>query len=244
MVAAIAAAAAVVHAAHAVIDVKEASISDKLLLPDESLWIKEGLLEKKRVGATISWNPRRAVLTKDTLFFAKPDTKNIIDELPLDQIVNILEQFNQEDSKEEVRREIIFETSAEGINAGRAFTYRAESHEHKDWLSAVQNARHEKLEAIEFAIILESGKLRQIRARVKVMYESYFVQITVAALIFISFGTDLAQAELLPEDGTKAQENFFKLDIFFTAMFTIELIINLFAKSQDAFAEFVSDGWN
>eukprot|EP00960_Hanusia_phi_P019205 566571-Hanusia_phi.AAC.2 len=70
------------------------------------------------------------------------------------------------------------------------------------------------------------------------------VQISVASLIFVSFALDLAQAEILPEDGSEAQANFFRMDIFFTIMFTIELMVNLFAKSQDMFAEFLSDGWN
>mmetsp|Transcript_16679 Transcript_16679/g.55540 ORF Transcript_16679/g.55540 Transcript_16679/m.55540 type:complete len:677 (-) Transcript_16679:706-2736(-) len=240
---AIAAAATAVHAAHAEIEVKEVSISDKLLLPDESLWIKEGLLEKKRVGATVSWNPRRAVLTKDALFFAKPNTTIIIDEIPLEDIVNILEEFNEEDSKD-IIREIIVETSPTGINAGRAYTYKADSHEHKDWLAAVKNAKTEKLEAMEYDQLLQKGKIRQIRAHVKAIYESNLMQIAVAGLIFISFITDLAQAEVLPEEGSEAQAKFFKMDIFFTVMFTLELFVNLFAKSHNAFAEFLSDGWN
>eukprot|EP00960_Hanusia_phi_P008808 253016-Hanusia_phi.AAC.1 len=165
MVVAVAAATAAVHAGHTqAVDVKEASISEKLVLPEESLWIKQGMLEKKQVGATVTWNLRIAVLTKDALFFAKPGTRNILDEIPLDQIVNILEEFNQEGIKDNFVRDIILETSPDGINSGRTFTYRAESHEHNHWLEAVKNARMRKLEAIEYARLLEKGKLRKIRA--------------------------------------------------------------------------------
>jgi len=105
------------------------------------------------------------------------------------------------------------------------------------------------------------------------MYNSECFQMIVALLIFGAFTLDICEAQvtwifctclcgfllhsmqvclqthtifmqLLPAKGSKSAETFFILDALITVLFAIELMVNLFAHSNDGFHPFYSKGSN
>jgi hypothetical protein len=112
-----------------------------------------------------------------------------------------------------------------------------------------------------------------MRARTNIIYNSECFQMIVALLIFGAFTLDICEAQvtwifctclcgfllhsmqvclqthtifmqLLPAKGSKSAETFFILDALITVLFAIELMVNLFAHSNDGFHPFYSKGSN
>lgn len=77
--------------------------------------------------------------------------------------------------------------------------------------------------------------------RVRKAYETQFVQISVALLIFFNFCVSALQAQMLPEEGTLEDKVFFVLEYFFNISFAIELVWNLYGSW---FLYFWQSGWN
>eukprot|EP00960_Hanusia_phi_P024373 717993-Hanusia_phi.AAC.5 len=239
-----AAIAAIRHAAVVQESVATDELADNFTLPPEFLRLKEGIIDKKRVGSTITWMPRLAVLTQKTLYFANPSTDLIIDEVPLHEINKV---FLQNDDGEKISseyQEIIIETVPEGYNSGRAYIHRALREEARKWAQIIERqAKHARF-LQEEASRTERGLLALLRIRVKRVYEHTVTQSFMACLILTSFTLDLAQAEILPADGSASQRFFDRMDLFFASIFCFELAVNFFAKSKDCCREFYSDGWN
>ena len=55
---------------------------------------------------------------------------------------------------------------------------------------------------------------------------------------------DMVEAQVLPTPNSQEERNFFIIDAVFTAIFTIELIINIFAHSNDNFKPFYKNKAN
>ena len=51
----------------------------------------------------------------------------------------------------------------------------------------------------------------------------------------------IAEAQILPEPNSPAELNFARLDMFFTAVFTVGLVLNMAAT---LISEFFASGWN
>ena len=66
--------------------------------------------------------------------------------------------------------------------------------------------------------------------RVRKAYETQFVQISVALLIFFNFVVSALQAQILPEERTMEWRVFFVLEYFFNISFAIELVWNLYGS--------------
>eukprot|EP00960_Hanusia_phi_P006656 190222-Hanusia_phi.AAC.8 len=218
-------------------------LAENFTLPPEHLRVKEGIIDKKRVGSTITWMPRLAVLTQETLYFANPSTDLIIDEIPVHEINKVFLQEDEDESNDDYQ-EIIIETIPDGYNSGRAYIHRAFREDAGKWTETIERqakyARHLQEEASR----TERGPLAMCRLRVKQVYENSITQSLIAFLILASFAMDLAQAEILPEDGSSTQNFFDQMDVFFASIFCFELAVNLFSKSKDRCKEFLSDGWN
>ena len=212
-------------------------------LPPESSRVKEGLIDKKRVGSTITWMPRLAVLTQECLYFANPSTDLIIDHIPLHEINKVFLQEDEDESNDDYQ-EIIIETIPDGFNSGRAYIHRALRKDAGKWSEAIERESKHARWVQEEANRTEKGPLALWRLRVKRVYENSITQAVIASLIMASFAIDLVQAEILPEDGSPTQDLFDQMDIFFASVFCFELAVNLFAKSKNWCKEFLSDGWN
>jgi len=54
----------------------------------------------------------------------------------------------------------------------------------------------------------------------------------------------MCESQLLPVDGSRSASTFFVLDVVLTALFTVELLINICAHSNNGFQPFYSKGSN
>ncbi|EKX54651.1 hypothetical protein GUITHDRAFT_100126 [Guillardia theta CCMP2712] len=241
-----AAAVTVLHSDRAALNIKTEN-ENLMVLPPPELHIRMGTLEKQRVGATVNWEPRTAVLTAQKLYFSKKDTDIILDEIPLQEISEILQNAEQGQKLKEPPSMVI-QTVSGGYNSGRTYVYRAEQAEdHESWYADLCLYRDKAIQYQERLAkkMLNSGSsFNQFRQRVLEIYESGPSQAFFASLIFASFAIDLSQAELLPPDGTYRANQFDTADTVFTVLFTLELCINLFARSKHWFKAFFADGWN
>eukprot|EP00960_Hanusia_phi_P048655 759075-Hanusia_phi.AAC.3 len=238
---------AVMHVDRSSLAVVTVHNEDIMVLPHPDLHIRMGTLEKQRVGATVEWEPRTAVLTAQKLYFAKKDTDIILDEIPLQEITEMLQNTEQGQKLKEPPS-IVIQTVSGGYNSGRTYVYRAETaEEHELWFADLCSYREKATllqEKMEKKMLNSGNSFNQFRQRVLEVYESSGSQTFFATLIFASFAIDLSQAELLPPDGSYRAQQFDNADTVFTALFTIELAINLFARSKHCFRPFYQDGWN
>lgn len=121
---------------------------------------------------------------------------------------------------------------------GREFTNQGQFHECLTKL--VWEARQRALDRSL------AGKFRRSRTFVRHHFRSLNVQISVAMLLIANFFLNAWEAQLEGtlelEDGSPSPMavTFHKLDITFTAIFTVELSLNLYAHWMQ---EFITDGW-
>jgi len=77
-----------------------------------------------------------------------------------------------------------------------------------------------------------------IRAKTRIMHESDAFSMVMAFFIVVGFLSDIAEAQVMPEEGSQTEQSFILLDLLITIVFTIELLINIFAHSDDGFRPF------
>eukprot|EP00960_Hanusia_phi_P034400 751040-Hanusia_phi.AAC.1 len=200
----------------------------------------------------VSWNPRQVVLTNDFLLFAYTDSNTAVDIIPLNEIVFLIGSHGAEGAESMSAADdfltFVVVTSPEGYNAGKKYVLRAQSEEeYKKWYESMEETiadskRRRELELLE----LKSGgsKLAKFRTRACNFYHSRKMQLVIATIILASFATALFEAEILPEDGSEGSRIFEEVTLTFTALFSIELLFNLFVHSEEKFQPFYSDPWN
>ena len=135
-----------------------------------------------------------------------------------------------------------------GHNSGRSYVHRIASHEEAEaWRRDIQTqVKEAKKQAHEAALLSEHGHSRLAfwRAKTLLFYESNPVQYGIAALIIFGFGVDISEAQVLPLDGTPESDFYLTADVFLTLIFCLELLVHLFAKSNDRFAPFMEQRSN
>jgi voltage-gated sodium channel len=77
-----------------------------------------------------------------------------------------------------------------------------------------------------------------IRAKTRIMHESDTFSMVMAFFIVLGFLSDIAEAQVMPEEGSQTEQSFILFDLLITIVFTIELLINIFAHSDDGFRPF------
>jgi hypothetical protein len=128
-------------------------------------------------------------------------------------------------------------TSPIGFHRGRTFVFRVEDLETKEkWTETISRELDKRMEKP----VLKTTTFYNIRKRVRSTYVGDHVQIGVAALIGGNFMLNICQAQVGHED-EHANTIFEFVDLGFTIIFTIELLVNLFATFL---WEFVGDAWN
>ena len=60
----------------------------------------------------------------------------------------------------------------------------------------------------------------------------------------MAFTLDICESQVLPNKGTYIESVFMALEATLTAVFTVELMINIFAHSNDGFRPFYARGSN
>jgi hypothetical protein len=129
----------------------------------------------------------------------------------------------------------------EGDDKGRIHYFNAASEQEcLKWTMALQeataNARKKYLSASTSVWARTEIKLRSI-------YNSDLVQFTVVGIIIANFLANVVEFELMSEDPAVMQR-FDNMDLTFTILFTLELIVNLIAHLDFLPSPWISDSWN
>jgi hypothetical protein len=90
-------------------------------------------------------------------------------------------------------------------------------------------------------ITIRRRKFERIQRASKDIFDLNITRWIFAALIFLSFLSDVAQAQLLPETGSQIASIFYTLELSFTIIFLVELMWNLFSNFLQPF---LNDGWS
>lgn len=129
----------------------------------------------------------------------------------------------------------------EGDDNGRIHYFNAASEQEcLKWTKALKeataNARKKYLSASTSVWARTEIKLRSI-------YNSDLVQFTVVGIIIANFLANVVEFELMSEDPAVMQR-FDNMDLTFTILFTLELIVNLIAHLDILPSPWISDSWN
>ena len=73
-------------------------------LPPREHWLKVGLVERRTVHANVIWRERQMILTKDAIYFARPNSDIVVDKISISEIISVgrvdnIERKSQEHSK-------------------------------------------------------------------------------------------------------------------------------------------------
>lgn len=88
---------------------------------------------------------------------------------------------------------------------------------------------------------IHTNKLKIMQNNLREAYHGYTCQVLVASLIFFNFLVNVVESQILAEEGSEISEIFFGFEIFFTIVFTFELLTNMTANW---FRPFWMSGWN
>ena len=228
--------------------------------------IKDGVLGRQAMSVSgISWPARRVVLTEEGIYFGKVDTLKLIDFVPLVE-VDRLEAIDHEQKM--IRKKRLLSRSGKagpsvtgdgkapthtgadkyavfvirpiegGMNSGRPVVLQAVSH----------RDMHGWMDSIHDSVAKAKIKLEKSRNRIDVwqdharrFYESDKMQYLAGIMIFASYFTSILDSQLQPEKGSVVESNLFIMEILFTVIFTLELLLNMFGSW---FWRFFTDTWN
>ena len=136
---------------------------------------------------------------------------------------------------------MVLHTAASGHNSGKSYSHRLHDDNAQLWVTEIARCVKEakaREDQRKMELVYGQGRLAAWRAMCKQVFDSNAFQMFVAFLIIFCFGLDLTEAQLLPEKGSHLSQVLFALDSTTTALFTIELFMNLFAHSQNNFLQF------
>jgi len=142
---------------------------------------------------------------------------------------------------------IVITTSEGGHNAGKTYIHRVPESDAQAWLGALTSAVNQaKAAALKKELELKYGhsKYSMARAKSNIVYQSERFQMLTAFVILSAFALDMCEAQLLPVKGSRTGFIFFILDAILTFLFTLELMLNIFAHSYNGFEPFYSKGSN
>jgi voltage-gated sodium channel len=138
-------------------------------------------------------------------------------------------------------------TADEGHNSAKTYVHRIPKDQAQLWWDALRKTiRERKVYVARKQLEDKYGHSRWSLARALMhkMYQSDAFQYLTALAILLAFTLDICESQMLPTEGTYAANVFLALDATMTAVFTAELLINIFAHSYDGFRPFYSRGWN
>ena len=138
---------------------------------------------------------------------------------------------------------LIIPTVEGGKNGGRVYVYVVPHEAAQEWVSSLTNACKEaakRRQRRELEEVYGHSAWSYRRAQAAAIYNSFTFQMLTFVLITLGFIFDMAEAQVLPQDGSTEATTFFLLDIVITGAFTLELLVNLFAHSNNGFQPFFS----
>jgi len=129
-----------------------------------------------------------------------------------------------------------------GHNAGRTYVHRVPDEDAQAWFDNLKLQVHDAKARFHQRRMVEkygNSTLSMWRVRTHEAYTSNRFQYGAAILILFAFILDMLESQLLPEPRSQLARDFFIADAIITCFFTVELMINLFANSNDHFRPFV-----
>jgi len=127
-----------------------------------------------------------------------------------------------------------------GHNSGRAYVHRMPTDMAQTWLDSIIQGVHNAKRRRQQEELARHSTLSRCQNGCKMFYNSNAFQTAVALLIVFSFGNELAETQILPDVGSAQADLFMEIDLATTFFFTLELLLNIFAHSQNFYHEFVS----
>jgi voltage-gated sodium channel len=138
-------------------------------------------------------------------------------------------------------------TAERGHNSGKTYVHRVSQHDAQAWwelLNKTTRARQKCVARMELEVEFGHSRWALARALTHRMYQSNPFQYTTAFFILMAFALDICESQVLPAKGTYEERVFMALDASLTAIFTAELLVNIFAHSNNGFRPFYTRGWN
>ena len=147
---------------------------------------------------------------------------------------------DDDEAKIDPARVFVIHTIEDGYNSGKSTVLLCESKESKkEWVTTLQVAAKTALKIFEG--IHEMTWLQRKQRVARKFYHSDKAQYCVGVVIMASYFTALLSSQLLPERGSSTARHLRLTEIVFTAMFTVELLFNLFGSWL---RPFLTEGWN
>ena len=123
---------------------------------------------------------------------------------------------------------------------GRTYYLRAATEQTKnEWLSAIDEAV--EADKQHQLTLLQLTCTRKFKVKLRHFYDSNYVQNFVAILLVINFGINVYDAESQPQPGTKTRLLLDEIDNVFTAIYSIELLVNVYTHW---FWSFFTNKWS
>jgi hypothetical protein len=106
------------------------------------------------------------------------------------------------------------------------------------WIKSMKENRERDIQLKHYTTLTGFQK---VQYWAKQQYTSFRVQMLVALAIMANFVINIAQAESTPKNGSEDDQTYGHIDLFFTIIFSIELLFNMLGSG---FREFCLSGWN
>jgi hypothetical protein len=167
-------------------------------------------------------------------------SRRLLNSVPIKIIIS-------QSSTANIRLVPVSQTIEDGFNSGRRYIHRMPEEEVYDWhVELKELVSTAKIRERERAMRAAHGShtIAYYRAWCLQIYESRRMQYMLAVLIMLAFAIDLGEAQILPEDGDWYLSMFQTSEIVLTGLFTVELCVHLFAKSNDYCRPFWSNMMN
>jgi len=142
---------------------------------------------------------------------------------------------------------MIITTIEGGHNSGKTYSHRLPETDVLEWMDKLTNTVKESKTAEASRLLHEEfghSQYSMLRAKTNHMYNSNTFQYGTAFLIMSAFVLDICESQLLPVDGSESESTFFALYVVLTGFVMVEILINIFAHSNNGFQPFYSRGSN
>jgi hypothetical protein len=209
-------------------------------MPPEKQCKRVGVMDRKYIDTTgIFWDETLLMLTEDVLYFSRAEERLVLDFIHTKDLKEC--EVREDEDGDDNTIEVIFRTKDDCRNCGRSYIFRTNPKDAEEWeelTDATFERAHKELHDADMLAKYGHSNFEMIRAKTKIMIETPLWQFMCAACICFGFLCDVGRAQMLVEDGSNTAKMFFSLDCAVTVCFALELLINIFALSENCFRLF------
>ncbi|EKX41331.1 hypothetical protein GUITHDRAFT_112542 [Guillardia theta CCMP2712] len=236
------------------------------MFPSDEDVIMVGELQRQVMSSLgDTWQSRKVVLSSSKLMIGRPGSANVIDYIPLDEILDVVQSKQPADeikveslkqnpsTRGSLRRASTFKmededgesgifviiTAPGGHNSGRSTVFLASSlEESMRWITAIQQGTKTY---VRMKTRQSETRFQRVQRKTKEVFSSLPLQIFFSLVILASFITAIISAETKVDPNSPTGKFFNGLETTYLVIFTVELCMNLLSNW---FWPFVKDGWN